>query len=302
MVLIQREDTGTNNFDIEFNYDRIEWEAGDLYSGYNGYGSNSARAGFCNGEGATGYGDNGLSMEISGSAETMSFLDRDPVSRILTPTGLVHQNVNAPYPGRILIPFRGGYVSGSQFKIEAGPNQTLTANQSGTLQLQGSVTKPDAGEVTYQWIQISGAGLAVISDPASLAPIVTLTHPGRNTFQLIGKRVINGVLNFYSQDKVEITHQAALVVTAGDDQNVGNSGPTKDIQLLGSASYSGSAAMALQWTQEEGNPAIFSNENIAQPIVTLPSFGVYQFRLTATVNGFTKSDVIVINYFETSDA
>jgi hypothetical protein len=46
LVLIERSDTGAGNFDFEFNYDQIQWEARNASGGVNGLGGSSARAGF----------------------------------------------------------------------------------------------------------------------------------------------------------------------------------------------------------------------------------------------------------------
>jgi hypothetical protein len=73
LVLIDRTDTGAGNFDIEFNYGDIEWEAGSASGGVNGLGGASARAGFSNGTGAA-----GSFFEIAGSAVNGAFLNGGP--------------------------------------------------------------------------------------------------------------------------------------------------------------------------------------------------------------------------------
>jgi hypothetical protein len=54
VVLIDRSDIAAGNFDIEFNYDQIQWETGDASGGSNGLGGSSARVGFSNGTGQPG--------------------------------------------------------------------------------------------------------------------------------------------------------------------------------------------------------------------------------------------------------
>jgi hypothetical protein len=70
LVLVDRSDTGAGNFDIEFNYDQIQWETGDFSGGTGGLGGNSARAGYSNGTR-----NPGTSFELAGSGVNGAFLD-----------------------------------------------------------------------------------------------------------------------------------------------------------------------------------------------------------------------------------
>ena len=54
LVLIERSDRNEGDFDIEFNYGRVEWETGDNDGGVGGLGGNSARVGFSAGTGVPG--------------------------------------------------------------------------------------------------------------------------------------------------------------------------------------------------------------------------------------------------------
>ncbi len=47
MILIDRSDRTNGDFDLEFNYAQIQWEAGDASGGSDGLGGYSARAGIC---------------------------------------------------------------------------------------------------------------------------------------------------------------------------------------------------------------------------------------------------------------
>lgn len=98
LVLISRADRAAGDFDIEFNYDRIQWETGQA-SGGNAdcLGGAAARAGFSNGSGLP-----GTFFEFPGSGVPGAFLDGNPV------TGLAN---NGTAGAR-----RGGYV----FAVSAG--------------------------------------------------------------------------------------------------------------------------------------------------------------------------------------
>ncbi|MBE3068335.1 MAG: hypothetical protein IMZ73_13070, partial [Chloroflexi bacterium] len=49
LLLVERFDTGSGNFDIIFNYDKIQWETGSASGGSGGLGGSSARIGYSNG-------------------------------------------------------------------------------------------------------------------------------------------------------------------------------------------------------------------------------------------------------------
>ena len=109
LVLIDRSDRASGDYDVEFNYALIQWEAGvasggedglwtgcDNWTGeHDGYGE-SARSGFAS--------DLGRSFELNGSAVPRAFLDTNLV------TGLVHTNYNSTNGilGRYVYPFHNG--------------------------------------------------------------------------------------------------------------------------------------------------------------------------------------------------
>ncbi len=100
MVLVSRSDTGDGNFDIEFNYGAINWEAGTWSGGDSrGLGGRSARAGFSNGTR-----DDGTFHEIAGSGTPGAFLDWNADS------GLVNTS-NVGIDGRHVFTAREGSVS-----------------------------------------------------------------------------------------------------------------------------------------------------------------------------------------------
>jgi hypothetical protein len=98
LVLVDRSDTGAGNFDIEYNYDQIQWESGDASGGSGGLGGNSARVGFSNGTGAP-----GTSFELPGSGVNGAFLDGGPNS-------LVANRLNSDVDGRYIFGARNGNV------------------------------------------------------------------------------------------------------------------------------------------------------------------------------------------------
>ena len=102
VVLVDRSDVSTGDFDIEFNYDKIQWETGDASDGVNGLGGSSARVGYSNGTQAA-----GSFFELPGSGVPGSFLDTNVT------TGLIYNSLNSTQPGRYVFQVRGGTVQSS---------------------------------------------------------------------------------------------------------------------------------------------------------------------------------------------
>lgn len=105
LVIIDRSDIAAGDFDFEFNYDQIQWEAGTASgSDTNGLGGNSARAGYSNGT--------NTSFEIAGSAVNGAFLDSN------SGMGLIHRSLNSNVLGRFLFQARGGTILGACSDVE----------------------------------------------------------------------------------------------------------------------------------------------------------------------------------------
>ena len=87
LVIINRSDIAPGDFDMEFNYNRVEWQWGDVS------GAAPPRAGFS--DGITDY-------ELPNSGVNGAFLDTNTV------TGLINNSLNTPVLGRYLFFFRDG--------------------------------------------------------------------------------------------------------------------------------------------------------------------------------------------------
>ena len=98
VVLIDRSDTGEGNFDIEFNYDQIQFETGGASGGQGGLGGNSARVGFSNGTGVE-----GTFFELAGSAVNGAFLDGGSLA-------LIANMLNSDVAGRYVFEARNGDI------------------------------------------------------------------------------------------------------------------------------------------------------------------------------------------------
>ena len=98
LVLIDRSDIAPGDFDIEFNYDKIQWETGEASGGTDGLGGDSARAGYSNGTG-----DPDTFFELPGSAVNGAFIDGGP-------NALVSHSLNSNVLGRYLFTARSGQI------------------------------------------------------------------------------------------------------------------------------------------------------------------------------------------------
>ena len=116
ILIIERGDTGANNFDVEYNYEAIAWESGDG-QGRNGFGGISARAGF-----AGTSGNPGTFYEIPGSGISGSFLDGA--------NGLTRRSFGSNVPGRFVFQFRDGRVAQEFTPTPTTVNFTYAIGQS----------------------------------------------------------------------------------------------------------------------------------------------------------------------------
>jgi hypothetical protein len=105
LVLIDRPDTGAGNFDIEFNYDGIQWDIGAAGAfGLGGDPGLSAYAGFISGSA----GPPSDFYLLPGSGLSGAFLDFDGSGP--NPTGLIFNSHNSNVAGRYVYGVRGGDV------------------------------------------------------------------------------------------------------------------------------------------------------------------------------------------------
>ena len=96
LILTDRSDVAAGDFDIEFNFDGIQWETGGASDGVNGLGGSPARVGFTDG------GSN--DFELVGSGVSGSFLDANLA------TGLINNSFNSNVLGQYIFAVRNGIV------------------------------------------------------------------------------------------------------------------------------------------------------------------------------------------------
>lgn len=169
LVLIDRSDIAPGDFDIELNYEKIQWETGDASYGSGGLGGSSARAGYSNGS-TTAY-------EIAGSAVNGAFLDSN------TTTGLIHNRLNSTQTGRFVFNVRNGVVlppGNTPPTVDAGgPYNGIVGT---AVNLSPSASDDDGDALTYEWSSTSAS--CTFSNPSVLDPAVTCTGVGVHTLTL----------------------------------------------------------------------------------------------------------------------
>ncbi|MDA0831721.1 MAG: right-handed parallel beta-helix repeat-containing protein [Planctomycetota bacterium] len=99
VVLIDRSDIAVGDFDIEFNYANVAWEAGEADGGNAaGLGGTAAVVGFSNGV--------DTEFQLPGSGVNGAFLDSGPAE-----TSLINNSLNSSILGRYVFEARSGVVS-----------------------------------------------------------------------------------------------------------------------------------------------------------------------------------------------
>ncbi len=135
VVLYDRSDTGAGNFDIEFNYDQVQWETGSDSGGTDGLGGTSAAVGYSNG--------------LSGNANVYYQLPGSLVNGALINGGAdaLISNSNVSVPGRYVFSVRSGVVthglmitsgappSGGALGVAYGPFTATASGGSGSYQV-----------------------------------------------------------------------------------------------------------------------------------------------------------------------
>ncbi len=148
LIVISRPDTGAGNFDMEFNYDKIQWETGSASGGVCGLGGSSAAVGYSNGTG-----DAGTNFQLAGSLVNGAFLD---VPTAVGFPGLINSDLSSTMLGRYEFQVRNGVVQSADLglamtqsanPVPAGSNQTYTltvtnAGPSGATNTTVSDTLP----------------------------------------------------------------------------------------------------------------------------------------------------------------
>lgn len=278
LLLIERADRSPGDFDVEFNYNRIEWETGDASGGSLGLGGSPGRVGWTNGWGSF--------MEYRGSGETRVLLDTLQNGMPNYDWGLIYQKWNSGVPGRILIPVVSGVPQTEaelSFEVDAGPDHTLTPDAGRAHILVGALLPAGTDGVTYSWSCEAGPGTPSFTAINSLTTGVVIPEPGRYVFRLRGTK--QKTFKISASDTVMLDHPGFFDVSAGYyyRRNWESRSVTLDAAV---ARFNGLPVTSLQWSQvNDGAPAatILSSKT-QNPTVVLPASGTYRFELRAATH------------------
>ncbi len=225
-------------------------------------------------------------------------------------TALIHvykdgseMTVTSPAGGRLTV---GAGASVTQIDIsavsaadnqppsaDAGPAQTVKTGE--TVTLDGSASgDPDDGIVSYQWRQISGAGVT-LSDSASSQPKFTAPAvAGLLIFELTVK----------DRGGLSATDQVTITVSSSENKPpVADAGPNQSVKAGQRVSLDGSGSgdaddgiVSYQWRQIGGAGVTLSDSAGSQPSFTAPSAGGQMiFELTVTDRGgLTATDQVTV--------
>lgn len=294
LVLIERSDRAAGDFDIEFNYNQIQWETGDASGGGGGLGGAVARVGWTNGM--------GLFMEYQGSGTSLALLDQQPGAPTNNfASGLIYQMWNSVIPGRIIIPVINGMPQsepGLVFQMEAGPDLTLAPGAGRSFTLSGAVAPGETTNVTSNWVQESGPGEAVLFNPELLTSSVLIPVPGSYVFRLHGAK--QGAFLASSSDAVTVTHPGTFVVDGGyytKQLSAPLSAPLAVPLSDAYARFNETNVSSIVWTQIQGEKASIQHPNSINPTVNLPSAGTYRFQCRASTHhspSFVKTGEAVV--------
>lgn len=200
----------------------------------------------------------------------------------------------------------GGGSQNQAPAAEAGPDRTVTAGETVTLDPSGS-TDPDAGDVlAFQWLQTAGPAVDLTEigggSVTFLAPLVSAGQTSELRFQL----TVTDSGGLSGADSVTVTVQGGAnrppVANAGPDQNVA----TGDRVILdgGNSTDPDSATNGIgsfAWEQIAGAAVTLENTGMdSQAAFTAPAVAgggaALVFELTVTdAGGLTGTDQVTVN-------
>ncbi len=163
----------------------------------------------------------------------------------------------------------------------AGPDMTYSTNQSGLVLDGAASTDPDGTIVQYNWVQLSGAPVILISD--QLTPTASFTSPatpGTLTFELTVTD--DSGLTATDQVVIEITQPVTITLTASP--NPATRGATVTLDATSSIDPDGTI-VSYVWTQSAGPVVVLAGSNTALASFTAPvlaSDTVFTFDITIT--------------------
>jgi alpha-tubulin suppressor-like RCC1 family protein len=165
MLLVDRSDQGTGDFDIVFNYGQMQWETGDASGGSGGFGGTPAAVGYSAGTGAA-----GQFFQLPGSLQTHQLTDGDPHALSThSNTGLI--------AGRYQYPVRNGSAGSSN----TGVVGTVTSDGFPVAGAPVQVCPHGGGQCVYQTRTGDDGTYSAVGIPAGTYDVTAYPPTGLNT-------------------------------------------------------------------------------------------------------------------------
>ncbi|HEY1827109.1 MAG TPA: nidogen-like domain-containing protein, partial [Acidimicrobiales bacterium] len=283
-VLIDRSDIAPGDFDIEYNYNSIQWDAGQDSGGNNTCqgtnNSDAAAVGYSNGTGAA-----GTNFELAGSQADGALLDSNAT------TGLTGHNLNANADAQ-----GAGVLGRYIFQVRAGtplnPTTTTTSLSGGsqhgaTISVPPSTPTTDAagisgasstagGTVTYSvysdancTTQVgSGGTQPVVNDTATASNAVTLPTPGTYYWQAS-----------YSGDAA---NEPSTSMCGTEVENVVNPVALSVSKTVSPNPYTPGSALTYTITVSNAGPGTAAGTAVSDPLPSALSGGGFTWSCAAT--------------------
>jgi hypothetical protein len=282
LVLIDRSDIEAGDFDIEFNYDQIQWDAGQASGGdANCTNGDAARAGFSNGTAAN-------SFEIPGSGVNGAFLDSSA-------TGLVHGSMNSSQLGRYVFGVRAGQplmpttlttslvsdsASGATITVPSGTpvNDTATLSGANAASATGTVTYTVYSDSSCETAVADGGTASVNAGVVGQSDPVTLTNPGTYYWQAsYSGDALNAASKSNCGDETEtVTGTVTNTINLSSSWSPANGGDTTTGRV-----NSGGEAL---WTVDAANGN--TSQDVTNAVVTLSiDNGAFDLKAMKTIEG-----------------
>ncbi|MBS2026001.1 MAG: hypothetical protein JST92_26680, partial [Deltaproteobacteria bacterium] len=190
--------------------------------------------------------------------------------------------------GAVVPPFPALVPQGSTCNhapvASAGPDQTVNDGTTVTLDASGT-TDPDGDSLSYQWVQTSGAPVALASSttPHATFSAPRVRHDTPYTFAVL---VNDGTLT--ASDSVTVTVQSTNHAPVAVIAPITSAAVDSKVTLDGSGSTDAdNDTLSYRWTQTAGPHVALTGDLTAKPIFTMVS-GTITLQLVAS-DGFTDS-------------
>jgi hypothetical protein len=229
VVLIDRSETGAGNFDLEFNYAKIQWETGDASGGVSGYGGTPAVVGWSNGTG-----DPGTSYQLPGSLQSGAFLDGGPYALVNQTVNAVVSGPTTAVQGRLTFRARDGVLSpGLSITSSVLPDATVGTTYTTLFSATGA-------NAPFQWALLPDVttppGLTLSADGTYKG---VPTQPGTYSFTLsVTANTDDGQVTAYQRGSITV-HPGAVTILNTCPLQGGTVGSPYSVTLQARGSSSG---------------------------------------------------------------